>query len=121
AGRDLKNPAKEVVDMFKIFDIVEEKYFSQLLISLGFKIESVEIESAVIIYLFKEDGNISEFVSVQLRPYVNAFSNRIYLETEGVSYTICEEPEPGHITHEDQKFFTTLKELVEKLSFPRAA
>ncbi len=103
--------------MLKVFDIIEEKYFSQL-ISSGFNICSIDVEEgSIFIQMEKENGCIS----IQLKPYLNPLSNNISLETEGVVYTSFQEIEPGHITHEDQKFFSTLKELVEKLSFPRAA
>ncbi|HIQ48819.1 MAG TPA: hypothetical protein EYH58_04190, partial [Aquifex aeolicus] len=82
--------------MEKFLVLDEEKAFNVLL-EIGFKVEDVSVEgSGIIVSLFRENSLREEKISVKLEPFKMPLSGKIMFETEGVSYTIYEETEPGH-------------------------
>lgn len=107
--------------MEKFLVLDEEKAFNALL-EIGFKVEDVSVEgSGIIVSLFREKNSLREEISVELGPFKMPLSGKIMFETEGVSYTIYEETEPGHIVREEEHFFSTVEELLSHMEVFRRA
>jgi len=101
--------------MEKFLVLNEEKAFNTLL-EIGFKVEDVSVDgSSIIVFLFREKNCLREEISIELKPFKRLLSNGLILETEGVSYTIYEEPEPGHIVGEKKYFFPTVEEFLSHM------